>query len=124
MLDENVPAAVARMLTAKGHQAEFIKDYVPPGSVDPVVATVSEELDAVLLSFDGDFERIAPRVPDGQKRRFRKLSRVWLRCNEPQAATRLEAVLDFIEAEFNVARASADSRMVLWIGSNYLRTNR
>ena len=79
MLDENVPLDVADMLNEQGHKGEFIRDYVPPGSPDPVVATVSQELDAILVSFDGDFEVISPRIPDGQKRRFRKLSRIWLR---------------------------------------------
>lgn len=83
MLDENVPVSVKDMLETHGHQAEFIRDYVPPGSADPVVATISEELDAIPVSFDGDFEKIAPRIPKGQKRRFRRLSRIWMRCREP-----------------------------------------
>ncbi len=84
MLDENVPQDVADMLNGQGHKAEFIRDYVPPGSPDPVVATVSQELEAILLSFDGDFEVISPRIPKGQRKRFRKLSRIWMRCGEPQ----------------------------------------
>jgi predicted nuclease of predicted toxin-antitoxin system len=74
MLDENVPVDVADMLIQQGHEAKFIRDYVPPGSPDPLVATVSQELDAVLLSFDGDFEVIAPRIPKGH----RKPSSRWL----------------------------------------------
>ena len=99
MLDENVPQVVADMLKRLGHKADFIREYAPPGSPDPVVATVSEELDAILLSFDGDFEVISPRIPDGQKKRFRKLSRVWLRCSEPQPTSRLKGVIDFVAAE-------------------------
>ena len=76
MLDENVPQDVADTLIARGHKAEYIRDYVPPGAPDPLVATVSEELKAILVSFDGDFERIAPRVPHGQRARFRKLEHV------------------------------------------------
>jgi predicted nuclease of predicted toxin-antitoxin system len=83
MLDENVPVAVADMLEKHGHKAEFIRDFVPPGSPDPLVATVSEELKAILISFDGDFQTIAPRVPHGHRLRFRKLSRIWMRCDEP-----------------------------------------
>jgi len=52
MLDENVPAAVADMLVASGHHAEFVRDRVPPGSSDPLVATVSQDLDAILVSFE------------------------------------------------------------------------
>ena len=86
LLDENVPVSVADVLARNGHTSDEIRGYVPPGALDPVVATISQELDAVLVSFDGDFQKIAPRVPDGQRARFRRLSRIWMRCNEPRAA--------------------------------------
>ena len=124
MLDENVPASVAQMLERNGHAVEWIREHVPSGSPDPLVATVSEELDAILVSFDGDFQKISPRVPDGQKRRFRRLSRIWLKCGEPQAAARLEAALGFIQAEFDHAARGAAGRMILQIGKSYLRTDR
>jgi predicted nuclease of predicted toxin-antitoxin system len=122
MLDENVPQDVADMLKEQGHKAEFIRDYVPPGSPDPVVATVSQELDAILVSFDGDFEVISPRIPDGQKRRFRKLSRIWLRCGEPQATNRLKNALDFVAGEFALTKPNTPMRLT--IGVSYLRTDR
>ncbi len=124
MLDENVPASVADMLLGFGHTAEFIRDHVPPGSPDPVVATVSQELDAVLISFDGDFRRIAPRVPYGQRTRFRRLCRIWMRCNEPQAARRLEGALTLVEAEYELAQTRSDMRMLVWIANGYIRTDR
>ena len=124
MLDENVPISVAEMLIAHGHEAEFIRDYVPPGSPDPLVATVSEELTAILISFDGDFQRIAPRVPLGQRARFRRLSRIWLRCHEPRAALRLESALDLVMSEFELAQQRHDARMVMSIGDSWMRTER
>jgi predicted nuclease of predicted toxin-antitoxin system len=124
MLDENIPMDVADMLRAHGHKVEWIRDYVLPGSPDPLVATVSEEMTAILVSSDGDFEKIAPRVSQGQRARFRRLSRIWLRCSEPQAAQRLEKALDFIEAEFELAQKQADKRMNVWISNSFLRTNR
>jgi Domain of unknown function (DUF5615) len=62
ILDENVPIAVAETLIRHGHVAKFIRDYVPPGSPDPLVATVAQKISAVLISFDGDFQNIAPRI--------------------------------------------------------------
>src|SRR5712671_1307142 len=111
MLDENVPQDVADMLNEQGHQAEFIRDYVPPGSPDPLVATVSQELNAILISFDGDFKKIAPRVPHGERARFRKLCRVWMRCGEPQAAKRLASALDLIISEHQLAQTRPDTRL-------------
>ena len=124
MLDENVPASVAGMLRGIGHTAEFVRDYVPPGSPDPVVATVSQDLDAVLISFDGDFQKIAPRVPDRQRARFKRLCRIWMRCNEYQAAQRLEGALALVEAEYELAQTRSDKRMLVWITNGYIRTDR
>lgn len=124
MLDENVPTAVANMLTANGHQAEFVRDHVPPGSSDPLVATVSQDLDAILVSFDSDFQKIAARISPGQRRRFRRLSRIWLRCREGQASQRIESVLPFIEQELLIARQSAGGQMILQISKSWLRTDR
>jgi predicted nuclease of predicted toxin-antitoxin system len=124
ILDENVPADVVDMLVERGHRAEFIRDYVPPGSPDPLVATVSQELNAILVSFDGDFEKIAPRVPHGQKARFRRLCRIWMRCDEPQAARRLGSALDLIVSEYNLAQRRSDTRLRMWVGRSFLRTDR
>jgi predicted nuclease of predicted toxin-antitoxin system len=124
ILDENVPVAVAELLTRHGHVAEFIREYVPPGAPDPLVATVAQELNAILVSFDGDFQTIAPRVPHGHRARFRTLSRIWMRCDEPAAADRLEQALSLIQSEFDLAQERADTRMHMWVGSSYLRTDR
>jgi predicted nuclease of predicted toxin-antitoxin system len=114
MLDENVPQDVTDMLTKHGHKAEFIREYVPPGAPDPLVATVSEELNAILVSFDGDFERIAPRIPRGHRARFRRLSRIWMCCGEPQAAERLKRGLPLVQAEYELAQTQRDRRMLMW----------
>lgn len=124
MLDENVPQAVADMLTKHGHKAEFIRDYVPPGAPDPLVAVVSEELKAILVSFDGDFERIAPRIPVGQRARFRRLSRIWMCCGEPQAAQRLEKAIALVQAEYDLTQTQRDTRMHMWIAKSYFKTIR
>jgi hypothetical protein len=124
LLDENVPQDVADMLVAQGHKGEYIRDYVPPGAPDPLVATVSEELKAILVSFDGDFQSIAPRVPQGERARFRKLSRIYMLCGEPQAAQRLEKSLTLVEAEHALAQTRSDSRMHLWISKSYIKTYR
>src|SRR5947208_15509398 len=104
MLDENVRVDVADMLNEQGHEPKFIRDYDPPGSRDPLVATVAQELNAVLLSFDGDFEVIAARIPKGHRKRFRELSRILMRCHEPQAANRLKLALALVVSEYSLAR--------------------
>lgn len=124
MLDENVPNSASRLLSGRGYEVQYIRDLIPEGSVDPLVAFVAEDKAAVLVSHDGDFQRIAPRIPDGQKRRFKYLSRIWLRCNEYQSAQRLEKAMSFIEGEFEIAQESPDGRMLLWISNSYIRSER
>jgi predicted nuclease of predicted toxin-antitoxin system len=124
MLDENVPVDMADMLIQHGHTAEFIRDYVPPGSADLIVAAVSEQENCVLISFDGDFEVIAPRVPHGHRARFRKLSRIWMRCYEPDGAERLQGALELVVSEFALAQFRPDKRLWFWVGREYLRTHR
>jgi hypothetical protein len=88
------------------------------------VATIAEQIDATLVSFDGDFERIAPRVPEGARQRFRRLRRIWMRCSEYQAAERLRLALSLIEAEHQLADERADMRVLIWISGGYIKTHR
>lgn len=124
ILDENVPVSVRAVLEKNGHAVELIVDHTARGSTDPIVATVSEKLDAVLVSFDGDFEKIAPRVPEGAQRRYKRLSRIWLRCSEYQAAQRLGKTLELIESEFDIAQNSRDVRMNIWLSNGYIKIYR
>lgn len=119
-----MPNSAKKFLESTGYDVEFIRDLLPEGSVDPLVAFVAEDQKSVLVSHDGDFQKIAPRIPNGQKARFKKLSRIWLRCNEFQSAQRLEKAMSLIATEFEIAEASADKRMQIWIGNSYIRTER
>jgi predicted nuclease of predicted toxin-antitoxin system len=124
LLDENIPMSVFRFLVGRGYNVEFIRDLIPEGSVDPLVAFVAEDEGAILVTNDGDFQSIAPRIPDGQKRRFKKLSRIWIRCNEYQAAARLEKIWDFVELEHRNARSDGDGRMIVQVGNAFIRSDR
>ena len=124
ILDENVPVSVRTVLENYGHTVDLIIDHTARGSTDPVVATVSETLDAVLVSFDGDFEKIAPRVPEAAQHRYKRLSRIWLRCTEYQADQRVEKAMSLIESEYDIARNSEDVRMNIWLSKGYIKIYR
>lgn len=124
MLDENIPTSAKRYLESTGYAVEYIRDLIPEGSVDPLVAFVAEDQGAILVTYDGDFKHIAPRIPNGQKSRFKKLSKVWLRCNEFQAAKRLEKAFGLMQDEFELASKSKDKRMHICVASSYIRTER
>lgn len=124
-LDHCVPDSVAEVFKKYGHDVVLLRDWLPTDSPDQLVAAVSENEGAVLVSVDSDFQkRIAPRIPRGARARFRKLSHIRLECPEPQAARRLDEAMSFVEAERELALQRADKRMIIAIGASVLRTYR
>jgi hypothetical protein len=76
-----------------------------------------------LVSLDRDFDTLALRIGIG-RRRFRRLSRIAIRCSEPQAAGRIKAALSLVEHQWELAQASSDKRMIVEIGTAHIRTIR
>ena len=124
LLDHNVPDSVGTAFMARGHIVQHVRDILPIDSSDPLVATISELDNCVLVSCDRDFKLIAPRVPKGHRARFRRLSRISLECNEYQAAQRVEAGMSFIEMEYEIAMGSPDPRMHIVIQNSGMKTLR
>ena len=110
-------------LSDAGHEVVFLRQQLAPNSPDPLVAAVSQMNGAILVSLDSDFSTLAPRVGIG-RRRFQRLSRIALKCNEPQAAGRIKAALSLIQHEWDFAQASADKRMIIEISNSVIRTIR
>ena len=111
------------MLVDAGHEVVLLRQQLAPDSPDPLVAAISQMNDAVLVSMDGDFRSLAPRAAIGRNR-FRRLSRIALRCSEPRAAGRMKAAMSLIEHEWTVAQSSSDKRMIMEIGTTHIRTIR
>ncbi len=122
-LDNCVPDSVARVLREVGHNVVLLREVIPKDSPDQLVAAVSELQEAILVSYDKDFRTLAPRIGIGRQR-FRRLSRVGFRCDEPQAASRIEAALSLIEHEWQAAQVARDKRIIIEIGATYIRTIR
>jgi predicted nuclease of predicted toxin-antitoxin system len=91
------------MLIAAGHKVTYLRDVIAPDSADPVVATLCDQNDLVLISLDKDFDQLHTRAGVSRKR-FKKLRRVKIACTEPQAATRLSAALSLVEHEMEVSK--------------------
>lgn len=123
-VDHCVPDSVGRVLREANHEVILLRERIAPDSPDPLVAAVSEMNGAVLVSLDSDFRSLAPRIPKGQRQRFRKLSRIGLRCKAPRCAQRLTMALSLIEHEWAVAQVSADKRMIVDVGETYVRSIR
>lgn len=97
---------------------------MPIDSPDLVVAAVGDMDGAILVSCDHDFEAIAPRVLKGMRARFRRLSRLSIRCAEFHAARRVREAMELIELEYRIAQARRDKRMFIEILTTGIKTNR
>ena len=103
--------SVCKFLEARGHIVTRSRDLIPPDSPDPVVAKAAQDANAILISEDGDFQRIVQR----KGRRFKKLSRVSLRCGSAQTANRIAASIELIEFEFAQCQTRPDKRLMIEI---------
>jgi predicted nuclease of predicted toxin-antitoxin system len=124
LLDHNVPDSVAQVFRERGHIVALLREIMPTDSPDPVVATVGDMDGAILISCDHDFDSIAPRILKGMRARFRRLSRIAIRCPEFHAARRIAEAMEFIELEYKTAQSRSDKRMFIEIQTTGLKTNR
>lgn len=122
--DHNVTESVCQFLESRGYIVERLRDKLPITATDPVVAKYAEQTDAILISHDRDFNKIAPRIPRGGRARFRKLSRIHLACDYPGSEKRIAAAMSLIEFEWNIAQARSDKRMQIIIQQAGIKTLR
>lgn len=113
--DNDVPDDAAEVCRDAGHEVIFMREKLPTNSPDIVVAVAAELEDAILVCFDKDHKRIAPRL--------RRLALIRLECTQPRAAARLGTAMSFIEAEHEIAQASK-ARFFVTIGKETIRSRR
>lgn len=65
--DQCVPSSIIRALREEGHEILRLKDSIAVDSPDPVVLAKAQELDAILLSLNGDFADIVSYPPADYK---------------------------------------------------------
>lgn len=65
--DQCVPNSIIRALIEEGHIVLKLKDYMPQDSEDFKVILKAQELDAILLSLNGDFADIITYPPSRYK---------------------------------------------------------
>ena len=63
LADHCVPTLVIRLLRDDDHEVFVIKEHIPPDSKDPTVIAKAQDLDAILVSLDGDFSDIVTYPP-------------------------------------------------------------
>ncbi len=115
LIDENAPNSVGELFQSRGHTVHWVRDELPSGSPDPLVAAIGDRLSAVVVSWDKDFENLVTRIPKGNRRKFKSLGRISFKCNETQARLLLERWLDYIEFHYARCFDEPDFRMIVEI---------
>ena len=123
-MDHCIAESTSKLLEGLGHTVVRLKEALPINSPDPLVAKVSEKDGYILVSHDGDFDKIAPKIPKGERTRFRKLSRIHLSCSNAKGAERIGAAMSFIEFEWKIAQARSDKRIFIVIQTDIMKTRR
>lgn len=116
--------SACKFLEERGHKVLRARDKVPEGTPDPIVAKVSQDLEAILLTDDTDFDSFVAKRQDGQKKRFRKLSRIRLGCKHSQTVNRLNDAISLIEFEYDLAQRRPDKRIIIDIKPTLIRLMR
>ena len=56
--DQCVPTTIVKALRDADHEVLYLRDYLPIESPDLVVISKAQELEAILISLNGDFANI------------------------------------------------------------------
>ena len=92
--DQCVPGSIIRALEKEGPEILRLKDSIAVDSPDPVVLAKAQELDAILLSLNGDFADIVSYPPAD----YKGIIAIQVR-NHPEAIPQLVSrLIDFISS--------------------------
>lgn len=112
LIDENVPDSVAEFFASRGHDVRFVRDVLPAGSPDPLIATLGHRLSAVVVTWDRDFDKLVRRVPEGSRAAFRRLGRITFSCKYVNGRARIEKWIRTVELLYEQALEQPDVRMM------------
>jgi predicted nuclease of predicted toxin-antitoxin system len=65
--DQCIPESVIKSLQSAGHEVQRLKDHLPVDAPDTNVIEKAQELNAILVSLDGDFADIVNYPPGRYK---------------------------------------------------------
>lgn len=115
LIDENVPRSVAEFYGGRGHMVHYVRDLFPNSTPDPVIAKIGDRLSAVVVTWDKDFRKLANRIPEGNRERFRRLGRISYQCNEVRGLALTERWIETMEFHYDQALKRSDLRMIVQI---------
>ena len=121
LVDENVPNSVSEFLRGRGHDVDLVRDRLGQMTPDEYIAWVGDELGAVVVTMDKDFNEIVKRIPQGGRLKFKALGRISLKCRESQATVRIREFIEEIEREYDRLQGRRDKRLIVEITASSYR---
>lgn len=113
-IDECLPlASFGTFLEARGHVVYGVGEGFPSGSPDQAVLAAADAQGAVVVSSDRDWRQLLKQVK-GSGGRFRRAGRILFNCDHSVAVRRLEALIEDIEREYELA-ARAGRQLIMRI---------
>lgn len=96
--DHCISNFIIQMLQDAGHEVLRLKDYSLPEAADHIVISKAQELDAILISLDGDFADIVTYPPSD----YKGIIAVQVR-NHPEIISKLMARLkDYLSSHIDI----------------------
>ena len=96
--DHCVPTSIIQSLLDEGYIVYRLRDYIPINSSDPIVISKAQELNAVLVSLNGDFADIVTYPPS----KYKGIISIQLR-NHPEVIPKLiERLKKYLVFNFNM----------------------
>lgn len=103
-IDECLPLTSFRAIFEnQGHEVIGVGEGFPSGSPDQSVLAAADDRGAILISSDKDWRQLLRQVGHGDRGRFRRAGRILFSCDHSVALQRLDALIDDIEREYELA---------------------
>jgi predicted nuclease of predicted toxin-antitoxin system len=106
-IDECLPLTSFRtFLQGRGHLVFGVGEAFPSGSPDQSVLAAADARGAVVVTSDRDWRQLLRQVREGERGRFKRAGRILFNCDHSVALRRLEALIEDIEREYELATRS------------------
>src|SRR6267378_1630689 len=95
--DQCVPKEISDALRRRGHDVTVLREVLPIRSPDPEVIAKAQELDAILVSLNGDFADIVTYPPTA----YRGIVAIQLKNHPETIPSLMERLATFLAANPN-----------------------
>ena len=93
-LDHCVRNSVAAALSGNGHETIRLREALPTDAPDPLVIAKAQEINALLLSFNGDFADIVSYPPE----LFKGIIALQVRNQPAILAAAVQRLIEYLQA--------------------------